>query len=210
MAILCCQLDYSWNELQSRRGGYTCERFSAWLEVANLFLVWTPEVGKYTPLIWTLWQEDTPLIRATFPAASLYKEHKRISLLSYSSRNTWQLRIALLTVSLALPHISRKYTTGLLMGQSGWSIFLVELSSSIKTLLCQDVIILASTICKYKLLSHKMSEILWVAAKWMEPVELWKDKHCVISYIETEHSSGRWWSVHAICMSSDSMWTSTC
>lgn len=133
MAILCCQLDYSWNELQSRRGGYTCERFSAWLEVANLFLVWTPEVGKYTPLIRTLWQEDTPLIRATFPAASLYKEHKRISLLSYSSRNTWQLRIALLTVSLALPHISRKYTTGLLMGQSGWSIFLVELSSSIKS-----------------------------------------------------------------------------
>lgn len=33
--------------------------------------------------------------------------------------------------------------------------FLVELSSSIKTLLCQDVIILASTICKYKLLSHE-------------------------------------------------------
>ena len=33
MAILGCQLDYIWNELQSRNGGHTCDRFSAWLEV---------------------------------------------------------------------------------------------------------------------------------------------------------------------------------
>lgn len=33
MAVLGCQLDYIWDELQSRRMGHTCERFYAWCDV---------------------------------------------------------------------------------------------------------------------------------------------------------------------------------
>ena len=31
--IFGCQLDYIWNELQSRNVGHTCKRFSAWFKV---------------------------------------------------------------------------------------------------------------------------------------------------------------------------------
>lgn len=35
VAIPGCQLDYIWNERQSRNGGHTCGRFSAWFEVGE-------------------------------------------------------------------------------------------------------------------------------------------------------------------------------
>lgn len=35
MAILGCQLDYFWNEVQSRNGELTCERFSAGFRVGE-------------------------------------------------------------------------------------------------------------------------------------------------------------------------------
>lgn len=35
MASLGCQLDYIWNELQSRNGGHSCERLSVCFEVSE-------------------------------------------------------------------------------------------------------------------------------------------------------------------------------
>lgn len=35
VAILGCQVDYNWNELQSRNEGYTIERFSVCFEVVE-------------------------------------------------------------------------------------------------------------------------------------------------------------------------------
>lgn len=75
------------------------------LKLVNLFLVWAPEVGKYIPLIRTLWQEDTPLIRATFPAASLYKDTEEGGFCSLSAclrlASTPTLSLALEPTSLA-------------------------------------------------------------------------------------------------------------
>lgn len=74
-AILSCQLDYIWNERQSRNGGHTCGRFSAWFEVGEPAaspdvwgretLAFDPdlEAGRHKPLIRILRLEDCrPLI----------------------------------------------------------------------------------------------------------------------------------------------------
>lgn len=63
MAILGCQLDYIWNELQSRKGGHTWD-----LDL---------EAGRHRVLIWMLRPDDTPLIWATPSAGSPYKDNGR-------------------------------------------------------------------------------------------------------------------------------------
>ena len=42
MAVTSCQLDYNWNELQSRDGGQICDQ--------------DLEVGRHRPLTWVLTQ----------------------------------------------------------------------------------------------------------------------------------------------------------
>ena len=51
MAILGCQLDYNWNELQPRKGGHICDL--------------SLEVGRHIPLIQILRREVAPLIWGT-------------------------------------------------------------------------------------------------------------------------------------------------
>lgn len=70
MAVIGCQLDYVWNELQCRSGGQTRERFPAWFEVgestSSLDLRARKthgKAGKALPLIW-----------ATLSAGSLHKD----------------------------------------------------------------------------------------------------------------------------------------
>jgi hypothetical protein len=74
MAILGCQLECIWNELQSRKGGHTCKRFLLGLKWVKPLLILTFGVGRHVPLILILRQEDTPLIWAAPSAGSLYKD----------------------------------------------------------------------------------------------------------------------------------------
>lgn len=47
IADLDCQLDYIWNEEQSRDGAHISDRFFTWFEVdKSTFLVWTFEIGN--------------------------------------------------------------------------------------------------------------------------------------------------------------------
>ena len=73
--VLDCQLDYIWNELQSRNGGHTWERlFLLGFKRINLnpLLVQTFEVGRRPPLIWILRWEGAPLIWVTPSAGRRY------------------------------------------------------------------------------------------------------------------------------------------
>lgn len=44
MAILGCQLVYVWNELQSKNGGHTWDKFSAWFETSESTS--SPDLGR--------------------------------------------------------------------------------------------------------------------------------------------------------------------
>jgi hypothetical protein len=84
MAIIGCQLDYIWNELQSRNEGHTHRRFSAWFEVGESMSsldLWGSSTDtfdlkakRHRSLIHILGQEDTPLIWVPSSAQSLYKD----------------------------------------------------------------------------------------------------------------------------------------
>lgn len=89
MAILVCQLDSIWNEVQFRNGGHICD-----LDL---------KAGWHIPLIEIFRQKYTPLVWATYSTGSLCKD-------TGGSKDSFVLCLIVLTLSahpLRFQHIQK-------------------------------------------------------------------------------------------------------
>ena len=83
MAILGCQLDYIWNDLQSRNGGHICEVLLG-LKWVNLLLIWTFDREKrHASLIWDL-ESGRLTFNLGHSAGNLFKDMEEGSLFFFA------------------------------------------------------------------------------------------------------------------------------